>query len=65
MDLDRDRLAPLFGLLGWTWLGADFRLWLRIGELALQIFYRLGGLLQGWRTIAELRSEPIFSASAC
>jgi hypothetical protein len=26
MDLDRDRLAPYFGLLGWTRLGADFRL---------------------------------------
>ena len=26
MDLDRDRLAPYFGLLGWTRLGADFKL---------------------------------------
>ena len=45
MDLDRDRLAPFFGLLRWTRLGADFRLWRRVGEFAFQTLYRFGGLL--------------------
>jgi hypothetical protein len=50
MDLDRDRLAPFFGLLRRTRLGADFWLWRRVGELAFQALYRFGGLLQGWLT---------------
>ena len=60
MNLDRDRLAPFFDLLGWTWLGADFWLWLRIGELALQVFYRLGGLLQGGRTGRRFAKRTYF-----
>ena len=45
-NLDRDRLTPLFCLLGQDRVGADFRFWLRVGELAFQALYRFGGLLQ-------------------
>jgi hypothetical protein len=60
MDLDRDRLAPFFDPLRRTRLSTDFRFRLRIGELALQPFYRLGGLLQGWRTDHRLAKRTDF-----